>query len=64
MRTLRIVFDLRVAFNNIKPFSTILQRQGKVYFDLLSNYRTFPIAVNHINILRSSCKLRDIFARF
>ena len=54
--------DLYVAVRNKKkPFSLATETQERVLFALLSRYRIFRSASKSINVLRSSCKVPDIF---
>jgi hypothetical protein len=55
-----IVVYLHVAVSNIKLFSIAMEMQQWVPLALLSSYKHF----NNMNVLRSSCKAPDIFARF
>ena len=63
IRSLCIV-DLHVAFNNIKLLNIATEIQQWIPFAMLSSYKIFRIAVNNIEFLMSSCKVRHIFVRF
>jgi hypothetical protein len=63
MHSTFIVVGLPVDLDNIKPLNVATEKQQWVTYALLSSYKTFSAAVNNKNILRSSCKVSDIFVR-
>jgi hypothetical protein len=62
--SLCIFINLHAAVSNIKLFSIAMEIQQWVPFALLWSYELFHTAVNHINLLRYSDKVPDIFACF
>ena len=57
------IVEIHVAVNNIKPLCFAIETQERLPFAPLSGYQVFCVAINNINVVRSSCKVTDIFVR-
>ena len=64
MTTLCVIYELRVAANNINPFSVAMKTQQWVQIALLWTNKIFRNDVKHLNVLRSTCQLSLIFVKF
>jgi len=58
-----LVFLRYFAVNNIQYLSFAMEKQQLFPSALLSNCKIFRTAVNSTNVLRSSCKVPEIFLR-